>query len=113
MPKFDTARADLLAAAGRAMHGDRWVVPLSDDISLNPETMRKFMSGRMAVPDTLLDETGSLVRKRIRELQAVNKQIEAALPRSPASAPTVPVGALEAASATPVTKSKKTNPRRS
>src|SRR5262249_31865965 len=71
MRKFDTTAADILADAGRALHGERWRVPLAEEFGINPETMSKFMSGRMEVPDGLLVNVDVLVRKRVKELEAI------------------------------------------
>ena len=76
MRNFDTTAADILADAGRAPHGERWRVPLAEEFGVNPDTMSKFMSGRMEVPDGLLDNVHVMVRQRIKELEAIAKRIE-------------------------------------
>jgi hypothetical protein len=76
--RVDTTAADILADAGRALHGaEHWRAPLSEDTGVNAETIRLFMSGRMAVPDQVLDRVLILVQERQKELEAVARRIRA------------------------------------
>lgn len=44
------APPDMLADIGRALHGENWRKPLSRDLQLNDETLRRWMSGRQELP---------------------------------------------------------------
>lgn len=67
--------ADVLADAGRALYGESWRMSLSEATDIHADTIRKFMSGRMAVPAGVLDKVSELVWRRIRELSAVADKI--------------------------------------
>ena len=67
---------DVLADAGHALYSEHWRIPLGEALGINPETIRKFMSGRMAVPDAVLDRVGGLVRQRAAELLGIAEKIE-------------------------------------
>ena len=36
---------DMLAAVGHALYGDRWQMPLADDLEINRDTVRRWVSG--------------------------------------------------------------------
>src|SRR5260370_25010241 len=63
--------ADVLADAGRALYGESWRMPLSEATDIHPDTIRKFMSGRVAVPAGGLDKGSTLVGRRIDGLEAL------------------------------------------
>lgn len=44
--------ADVLAYAGRAMHGDRWLMSTARDLAVSDDTVSRWMSGRVALPAT-------------------------------------------------------------
>jgi hypothetical protein len=68
--------ANVLADAGRALYGEHWRQPLGEETGVNPETLRRFMSGRMTIPNGLLDHLLRLVRQRIDELVKAAMRIE-------------------------------------
>ena len=41
---------DILAEIGRAIHGDRWIAPLADDLEINRETLRRWLNGHTPLP---------------------------------------------------------------
>jgi hypothetical protein len=77
--RVDTTSADILADAGRALHGEHWRVPLSEDTGINADTIRHFMSGRMAVPDEVLNRVLTLVQMRQKALATMDERITAFL----------------------------------
>lgn len=47
MPK---SPPDMLADIGRALYGEHWRMPLSRDVGISDETLRRWMTGRTELP---------------------------------------------------------------
>jgi hypothetical protein len=41
---------DLMAEVGMLLYGDHWKQPLAEDLAVNAETIRKWMTGRRILP---------------------------------------------------------------
>jgi len=41
---------DLLAKAGRLIHGEQWQGPLSWDLGISRETLRRWLNGKESLP---------------------------------------------------------------
>jgi hypothetical protein len=62
-------RADLLAHAGRALYGRRWIFPLGQALKINQSTFRGLATGKGRIPATIWPEILALVVARQRELR--------------------------------------------
>lgn len=62
-----TMTPDLLARAGRCLHGDHWQVPLSRDLGVNDRTMRHWAAGDRPIPVEIGLELIPMLRKRRQE----------------------------------------------
>jgi hypothetical protein len=61
-----------LAAAGRVLYGERWQAPLTHDLGfINDRPLRRWLSGRLPVPDGVKLELRQLLIKRYREIGAI------------------------------------------
>ena len=74
------SRADLVAAAGAALYGDRWVAPLARDLDVNTRTMERiaqaaYKGGDYRVSDSLLADLHALVDRRGTALRDVSRQL--------------------------------------
>ena len=79
----DKAAADALASAAKALYGDHWRIELGRALDVNPDTIRRFMSGRMHIPPVLLITTLALVRQRVADLAKAAERLKEALPTPP------------------------------
>ena len=74
------SRAALVAAAGDALYGDRWVAALARDLDVNTRTMERiaaaaFKGGDYRVSDSLLEALHRLVDERGTALRDVSRQL--------------------------------------
>lgn len=74
------SRAALVAAAGEAIHGDRWVAPLARDLDINTRTMERiaqaaYKGGDYRVSDSLLEALHKLVDDRGSALRDVSREL--------------------------------------
>lgn len=53
-----------LRAAGAALHGDRWQVPLSRDLGVSDRSVRRWDAGTAPVPDRVEEELVGLLEAR-------------------------------------------------
>lgn len=76
---------DLLAEVGKLLYGDHWKQPLAQDLAINPETIRKWVTGRRTLPADspviircadLLDSHRTRVRKELQEIDVLVFQFE-------------------------------------
>jgi hypothetical protein len=57
-----------LAAAGRALYGERWQTSLARDLPFSDRTMRRWLSGKMAIPGYIEWLVRQVAVKRVKEL---------------------------------------------
>jgi hypothetical protein len=50
-----------LAAAGERLYGARWQTPLAAALGVNPRTLRRWVSGQNAIPETVDADIGTLL----------------------------------------------------
>lgn len=64
---------DLLAAIGRALHGERWIKPLARDLGINELTIRRWLSGHTRLPEDhkVFEAAGAVVDAAIMALEKV------------------------------------------
>jgi hypothetical protein len=79
--KFDPATSpnDVLAAVGRAIHGERWQAPLSRDVGVNENTIVRWLTGKTPLPADhgVFDD----VLKRLDEICATRDALAAWISR--------------------------------
>ena len=63
--------ADMLAYAGRAMHGARWIMSTARDLAVSDNTVSKWMSGRVPLPAThgVFADLAGLLERRASEIR--------------------------------------------
>lgn len=74
------SRAALVAAAGVALYGDRWVAPLARDLDVNTRNMERiaqaaYKGGDYRVSDSLLEALHKLVDARGTALRDVSREL--------------------------------------
>jgi hypothetical protein len=62
---------DELAAAGRALYGERWQTSLAMDLSISDRTMRRWLVSQMPIPDGFRRELRQVLIKRFKEIGAL------------------------------------------
>jgi hypothetical protein len=62
---------DQLAAAGRALYGERWQTSLAADLHVVDRTMRRWLAGETSIPDGLKNELRELLIKRVNEIDGM------------------------------------------
>jgi hypothetical protein len=69
--------ADLLAATGRALYGDRWRLPLSLDLGISDDTIRRWLTGKSTLTHShgALGDAERLLRAKADELLALANSI--------------------------------------
>jgi hypothetical protein len=64
---------DQLAAAGRALYGERWQTSLASDLHVVDRTMRRWLAGETSIPDGLKNELRELLINRVNEIDGLIK----------------------------------------
>jgi hypothetical protein len=59
---------DELAAAGRALYGERWQTPLSHDLHVTDRTVRRWLVGGSQIPDGVESELREVLIRRVKEI---------------------------------------------
>ena len=70
---------ELLAQAGRALHGEEWITPLSRDLGIRWDTVRDWASGRnerFSMEHPVWVEITRLLRDRAGDMLATATAIE-------------------------------------
>jgi hypothetical protein len=68
---MNTANAmtpDELAAAGRALYGDRWQTPLAQNLHVADRTVRRWLAGQTPIPDGVESELRKVLIRRLKEI---------------------------------------------
>lgn len=60
-----------LAAVGQAIYGKQFQRYLATDLQINERTMRRWMAGEWAIPETLRDDLAGIIEKRARTLEKI------------------------------------------
>jgi hypothetical protein len=60
-----------LAAAGRALYGERWQTSLATDLHVVDRTMRRWLAGETSIPDGIKNELRGLLINRGNEINDV------------------------------------------
>ncbi len=76
-------KADLVATAGTALYGDRWVAPLARDLDVNTRTMERiaqaaYKDATYRVSDGLIEDLHRLVDERGTALRDVSRALHKA-----------------------------------
>ena len=77
---------DLLADAGRALHGERWKHPLAKDLAISRNTPKLWCDGTTPITVThpIFVKLRELLRDRLAPLAAVHQRISRAIAERPA-----------------------------
>lgn len=59
---------DELAAAGRALYGERWQTSLSEDLKVADRTVRRWLARYSSIPDGIEREVRDILIKRAQQL---------------------------------------------
>jgi hypothetical protein len=59
---------DELAAAGRALYGERWQTSLAADLNVADRTMRRWLVSQTPIPDGVKGELREVLVKRVKEI---------------------------------------------
>lgn len=59
---------DDLAAVGRALYGQRWQTPLSEDLHISDRTMRRWLAGESAIPPAIVTELRTALVERLKTI---------------------------------------------
>jgi hypothetical protein len=59
---------DELAAAGRALYGERWQTPLAQNLHVADRTMRRWLVGETPIPDGVESELREVLIRRVNEI---------------------------------------------
>jgi hypothetical protein len=71
---------DLVRRAGRALHGERWQVPLSRDLGVSDRALRYWIDGTYAVPVAeVLPRLLEILQERVDEVATVAADIRDAI----------------------------------
>ena len=84
---------DLLKATGEALYGERYKVPLGDDLGVKSETMKSFGSGRMVIPVGVWKELVAIVQKRVSKLLGLQHRLDRAMNDAAGTEPEDPLKA--------------------
>lgn len=68
----------LLRRIGEALYGEPWQSRLAADLDVAARTLRRWLSGEMAVPAGAVEELRGLVRGRRLELRLIAQKLDAA-----------------------------------
>jgi hypothetical protein len=63
--------ADDLAAAGRALYGERWQTSLAHDLHVSDRTMRRWLAGNSPIPEHAEREVRSVLLGRFSEIGGI------------------------------------------
>lgn len=66
---------NLLHAAGKALYGPRWQVPLSRDLGVSDRTMRRWAAGG-DIPDSVRGDLRALIEVRADDLDRLLRQLQ-------------------------------------
>lgn len=71
---------DLLRRSGRALHGERWQVPLSRDLGVSDRALRYWLDGTNAVPgDDVLPMLLTILEPKGSDLHTIISDIRKAI----------------------------------
>lgn len=71
---------DLLRGSGRALHGERWQVPLSRDLGVTDQALRYWLDGANAVPiDDVLPKLLQTLKLKASDLNTIISDIQKAI----------------------------------
>lgn len=65
-----------LAAVGQAIYGKQFQRYLATDLQINERTMRRWMAGEWAIPETLRDDLAGIIEQRARTLERLLKTLK-------------------------------------
>lgn len=66
---------EMLAEVGRSLYGERWQLPLADDLGINRETIRRWLSGHTPLPADhgVFADVAGIICNRRAELAEISK----------------------------------------
>lgn len=67
--------ADELAAAGEALHGDRWQAPLARDLGVNTQWVQRAMANKAIIRAGHVSDLISLLTARRQAIDAMLKRL--------------------------------------
>lgn len=67
---------DDLRAAGQALYGPAWQSALSRDLHVSDRTMRRWVAGTHAIPETLRGEVVALLAKKELQVRRTKLSLE-------------------------------------
>ena len=71
---------DLLRRSGRALHGERWQVPLSRDLGITDRAIRYWLAGTNAVPvNEVLPKLLTILTLKASDLSTIISDIQKAI----------------------------------
>jgi hypothetical protein len=59
---------DDLAAAGRALYGERWQTSLAQDLHISDRTIRRWLAGASPIPEHVESEVRAVLMQRFNEI---------------------------------------------
>ena len=62
---------DDLARGGAALYGRRWQAPLAADLGVHHQTMRRWVSGEIAMPEEMVNRLWRLLHERRAEFDDI------------------------------------------
>lgn len=62
---------DTLADIGRALYGERWQTPLSQDLNVNDRSLRRWLNGEVPIPEAVEFEARVLLERRHDEMGGI------------------------------------------
>jgi len=69
---------ETLREAGEALYGALWQSALARDLGINERTMRRWVAGDNAIPESIRSEILGMVRQRAATLNRIAMSLEAA-----------------------------------
>lgn len=64
-----------LRRIGEALYGERWQTPLAEDLQVADRTVRRWLDGSRAIPDTLRADLHRIVAARVASLQRIAAEL--------------------------------------
>jgi hypothetical protein len=67
-----------LRRIGEALYGERWQTPLAGDLDVSDRTIRRWLDGSRAIPESLPGELARLIAARTARLQQLAAELRRA-----------------------------------
>jgi len=65
----------ILKRAGEALYGNQWQTPLATALNVSDRTMRRWVSGDSAVPDSVIADIERVARQRVADIYTFMAEI--------------------------------------